>query len=58
MLQGVRDNFAIIDTTPYQRPPSNGFAADAAALRQDARQVAQDMRRAVDAYEQVNRSKR
>ncbi|MDR1229689.1 MAG: hypothetical protein LBK55_11905 [Azoarcus sp.] len=47
ILQGMRDNFSILDNTAYRVPSDRGFAMDADSLRSDARRVANGMNEAV-----------
>jgi hypothetical protein len=55
MLQGVRDNFSILDQSSYRLPAKGGFEEDFRAMKGDADRLAEDMTKVVKTHEQDNR---
>jgi hypothetical protein len=59
MLQGARENFSLLDRSPYHLPASgNGFAEDLRTLRGDSARLAEDMTYVTKEHEQDNQRSR
>ncbi|MDR1646593.1 MAG: hypothetical protein LBR88_00925 [Zoogloeaceae bacterium] len=59
MLQGARENFSLLDRSPYHLPASgNGFAEDLRTLRGDSAKLAEDMTSVIKKHEQNNQRSR